>query len=180
MDRRDGRPLKELIKRTLGAPSFHEQQTSPRERKRRREDRQRFRECVEALVCNLAYAVLKPPSSGRIACARDNRKGFTRYDNRLLTRKTLVRVTKFLEQYEILTLEIDDPTKGLSTIAPTEWFARRTRECDVSFADFRRSELEEVVILTRTILRSWKVPTSTRKRLSLLTCTWRTQQDSNL
>jgi hypothetical protein len=61
----------------------------------------------------------------------------------------MVPILERMAYMDIITQEIGDPQKGLSTIAPTEWFARRTRERHVSFADFGRNELEEVVILTQ-------------------------------
>jgi hypothetical protein len=100
-------------------------------------------------LCNLAYAVLNPPTSGRIALRRGKRFKTTRYENRILSPKVLVPILKRMTEMDIITQEIGDPQKGLSTIAPTEWFARRTRERQVSFGDFGRNELEEVVILTR-------------------------------
>jgi hypothetical protein len=54
-----------------------------------------------------------------------------------------------MQDFGILNLQIGEATRGLSTIKPTDWFAKRVHECRVTFADFGRGELEELVILTR-------------------------------
>lgn len=144
-----GEPLKQLVSSMLGGLTAHERAGKTRQRKRKTEDQLRYEACVEVLACNLAYEVLKPSPSGRIAVRRGKRYTQTRYDNRFLSPKVFVSILDRIAQMDWITQETGSSLAGLSTISPTEWFATRTYERGVSFADFGRSEYEELVILTQ-------------------------------
>lgn len=152
-----GQPLKQLISSMLGGLAAHEWAGKTRQRKRKTEDQLRYAACVEVLACNLAYEVLKPSQSGRIAIRRGKRFQPTRYDNRILSPKVLVPILDRIAEIGWITQQTGSSPTGLSTIAPTDWFARRTLERGVSFADFGRSEYEELVVLTQ----KWKFATET-------------------
>ena len=68
-----GEPLKGLVSSMMGGLAEYERAAKTRKRQRKPEDKLRYETCVEVLVCNLAYAVLNPPTSGRIALRRGKR-----------------------------------------------------------------------------------------------------------
>jgi hypothetical protein len=144
-----GEPLKRLVASTTAGLLAHEKHTAPRERRRREKDHSTFEKNVEILTCNLAYAVLNPPETGLIAYRRGKDKPKTRYDNRPLSQKVYLPVIEDMAELLMVSLNTGNPQKGLSTIAPRDWFARRVRDCGVSFGDFGRDPNEEVIILSR-------------------------------
>jgi hypothetical protein len=143
-----GEPLKHLVSSMLGGLAALERAARSRPRKRRPVDQVRYEAAVEVITCNLAYAVLNPPESGCIAIRRGKRWKQTRYDNRMLSPKVITLVLNQFADLPIVTQRVGSSRTGLSTIAPTDWFAERTHEREVSFADFGRNSLEEVVILS--------------------------------
>ena len=143
-----GEPLKQFVLSMMGKLVAYERATKTRKRQRKPKDKLRYETCVEVLVCNLAYAVLNPPESGHIAIRRGKRVKQTRYDNRMLSPKVITLVLNQLAQMQIIKQQVGSSTTGVSTMAPTDWFARRTQEKEVSFADFGRNAEEEVVILS--------------------------------
>ena len=104
---------------------------------------------IEAVVCNLAHAVLMPPVTGRIALKLGNqRKGRSRYDSPLLG-KTLSPLISRLWDLDFLDLNRSILRGEVSSIAPSPWFSAKVAEFGVALSDFGRDEAEEVIILTR-------------------------------
>src|SRR5689334_6607727 len=60
-------PLKTLVDSTAALVDHHERHTGTRKLARREQDHQHHIQRIEAIVCNLAHAVLLPPPGGRIA-----------------------------------------------------------------------------------------------------------------
>ena len=108
------------------------------------------RKRVEALVCNLAHAVLVPPPTGRIAVQLGHRrKGHSRYDSPILG-KPLSSLVWMLSELDFCDLRGIPVKRGeVSSIAPSAWFARKVAEHGVQLSDFGRDEAEEVILLSR-------------------------------
>jgi hypothetical protein len=144
-----GEPLKELVAATVSFLEFHEQKTEARKRARRQDDRKRWETMVEMLVCNLAYAVLSKPETGYLAIRRGKDRRPTRYENTELSPKVVPTVLDQFEEVQIIEQIKGTRIGGLTRIAPTDWFSRRTHEKGIQLADFGRSESEEVIVLSR-------------------------------
>lgn len=144
-----GEPLKELVAATARSLEFHEEKTAARKRARRSDDQKRWESMVEALVCNLAYAVLSKPETRYLAIRRGKDRKLTRYDNTELSPKVVSTILDQFEEVQIIEQIKGSAVGGLTRIAPTDWFARRTHERGVQFEDFGRSESEEVIVLSR-------------------------------
>ena len=144
-----GGGLRTLVERTVAFVRHHEQHTKARARARRPVDEAHHLKRIEAVVCNLAHAVLMPPPTGRVAVQLGNRrKGRSRYDSPALG-KALSPLIWMLEDVDFLDLK-RSPVRGeVSSIAPSPWFARKVSECGVNLSDFGRDEAEEVLLLTR-------------------------------
>jgi hypothetical protein len=112
---------------------------------------------VEGIVCNLAYAVLKPPSpTGRLAVnTRNEAKGKTRYDNRAFG-KPYPAALALLAAEGLLDRKISYIRGENSSIAPTTAFADRVHGSGITFADFGSDPNQEVIRLTR-ITRTYSV-----------------------
>ena len=105
---------------------------------------------VEGVVCNLAYAILHPSSTGWLAVnTRNGTRGRTRYDNRAFG-KTYRTLLELLANEDLLERQISGAIRGEnSSIRPTERFAGLVRPTDISFADFAHDPVQEVIILSR-------------------------------
>jgi hypothetical protein len=149
--RADGENLKALIENTLRFLEHHERHTKARSRARRPADLAHHLARVEAIVCNLAYAVLQPPQNGRLAIKLGNgRKGRSRYDSPVYG-KPLSPLISTLGEIDILRVYAPSvPRREVSSIEPTEWFARKVCECGVQLSDFGRDNTEEVILLNRS------------------------------
>ncbi len=144
-----GDGLKILVEATLAFVAHHEGHTKSRVRARRAVDDEHHRRRVEAVVCNLAHAVLIPPPTERIAMQLGNkRKGRSRYDSPVMGR-TLSPLLLLLDDLDILHMKWSTSRGEVSSMAPTAWFSRKVAEHGVQLADFGRHETEEVIFLTR-------------------------------
>jgi hypothetical protein len=141
-----GEPLKTLVAEIEQIIEHREQ----RKRSRKAEDQANYRRMVEGTVCNLAYAVLKPPlPTGRLAVnTRNEAKGKTRYDNRAFG-KPYPAALALLASEGLLKRKISDIRGENSSIAPTFAFADRVRASGITFADFAADPVQEVIRLTR-------------------------------
>ncbi len=128
-----GEPLKALVAEIEQIIEHGEQ----RKRSRKAEDQANHRRMVEGIVCNLAYAVLKPPlPTGRLAVnTRNEAKGKTRYDNRAFG-KPYRKALELLVTEGLLDRKVSYVRGETSSIAPTKAFADRVRNSDITFADF--------------------------------------------
>lgn len=143
-------PLKELVDATVSFVDRHERHAGARKRARREHDHKHHVQRIEAIVCNLAHAVLLPPPQGRIAVPLGHgRRGRSRYDSAVLG-KTFSPTLNMLEDAGFLELQYPSVMRGeVSSVAPLAWFARKVAEAGVSLADFDRHEKEEGIILSR-------------------------------
>ena len=147
MARGDG--LKALVNDTVAFLDHHETHTRSRTRARKPRDQAHHLKRIEAVVCNLAHAVLAPPPTGRIAVQLGNaRKGRSRYDSPILG-KPMSPLIHMLWDVDILNLNWSTLRGEVSSVAPSAWFAGKVREHGVQLSDFGRDEAEEVVVLTR-------------------------------
>ncbi|SDR09328.1 hypothetical protein SAMN05519103_00712 [Rhizobiales bacterium GAS113] len=147
-----GEPLKRLVSGMIAGLDFHEQQTRPRTRARKGQDRRRYEATIEVVVANLARAVLVPPASGRIAHIRSKATKKTRYDNPDLSPKVIPQLLELMQTVEMIEQTIGRRGDA-STITPTPWFASQVSQAHVTLADFGRREGEEVVILNKVTKR---------------------------
>lgn len=77
--------FKTLVEGTGASVRHHEEHTKARGRARRAADKRHHIRRIEAVVCNLAHAVLLPPPTGRIATKLGkSSKPRSRYDSPLL------------------------------------------------------------------------------------------------
>lgn len=149
-----GEPLKALVAEIEQIIERGEQ----RKRARTAEVQANHRRMVEGIVCNLAYAVLKPPlPTGRLAVnTRNEGKGKTRYDNRAFG-KPYRRALDVLEREGLLNFRLPAAIRReVSSIAPTQAIADPVRTSGVSFADFAADQNQEVIRLTR-VTRTYSI-----------------------
>ena len=149
--RADGENLKALVEKTVRFLEHHEESTKARSRARRATDLAHHLARVEAIVCNLAYAVLQPPQNERLAVKLGNgRKGRSRYDSPVYG-KTLSPLISTLDEIDILRVYAPSVRRReVSSIEPTGWFAQKVREFGVQLSDFGRDNTEEVILLNRS------------------------------
>jgi hypothetical protein len=142
--------LKMLVDNTVRFCDHHEKHTGIRKRARREQDHQHHVQRIEAIVCNLARAVLLPPPGGRIAVPLGHGgKGRSRYDSPVVG-KLLSPTLGLLWELDFLDIRRPSVMRGeASSIGVSDWFARKVVEAEVSLSDFARCEEEEVIILTR-------------------------------
>jgi hypothetical protein len=150
-----GEPLIRLVRWVVDAAAKIERDENPRQRARRPREQANQLSRVDTLVCNLAYAVLMPPETGRLAVRLGNlSRGISRYDNPALGPKPFRNLVGLLDSADFLDRQFPRVRRGeVSSIAPTDWFAKRVREYAVGLGDFGRHPSEEVVILTRNSRR---------------------------
>ncbi|WP_072368989.1 hypothetical protein [Hyphomicrobium sp. NDB2Meth4] len=143
-------PLKKLVDATVNFVDHHERHTGARKRARRPQDHQHHVQRIEAIVCNLAHAVLLPPPEGRIAVPLGHGgKGRSRYDSPAVG-KLLSPTLSLLWDLDFLDVRRPSVVRGeVSSIGVSDWFAGKVLEAGVSLADFDRREDEEVIILSR-------------------------------
>ena len=141
-----GEPLKQLVREIFQIVESRER----RRRARRPDDERNHRRMVEGVVCNLAYAILNPSPTGRLAVnTRNGAMGKTRYDNRAFG-KTYRTLLELLANEGLLERQISGAIRGeVSSIRPTGRFAGLLRPTDINFADFARDPVQEVIILSR-------------------------------
>jgi hypothetical protein len=146
--------LRRLVDEAVSLIAQYERETEARQRQRRPVDQTRHLMAIEVTVCNLAYAVLMPPETGRIALLTGNgTRGFTRYENPAFGRpfRDLLHA---LDAIGWLTLERgcrDGRVGTASSIAPTNTFFSRVHEAGISLTDFGRVEGEEVILFSRKV-----------------------------
>jgi hypothetical protein len=143
-----GTPLQRLTGEAARLIDEEEGRRGTRKRQRKEIDRRHHRERVATVVINLAYAVLMPPQTARLALQLGNRvQGLTRYDNPALGAKPMRVLIPLLEDLNCLSLNSSALRGEVSSIAPTTWFADKVQEFAVSLADFGRHKSEELIIL---------------------------------
>jgi hypothetical protein len=97
----------------------------------------------------LAYLIVRPSETGRLALPRATGTKRDRYDNPHLAIRTLNAVVDRLNG-PVLDLTIGQRRLNTSSIAPTAWFRKRVDEAGVTVEDFGRDEHQEVIILNKT------------------------------
>lgn len=145
-----GPALVRLVGETVALLAQYEAETGARQRKRREADERRHRTAVEAVVANLAYAVLMPPETGRLAVSlRHGDRGARRYDNPAFG-KTFSGLLGLLDALEVLSLRGPSSMwREASSIAPTPTFAGRVQRAGITVSDFGRLPGEEPILLKR-------------------------------
>jgi hypothetical protein len=147
-----GEPLRKLVQWVTQAVGKIEQHEGARQRARRPADQVNHLARLDALVCNLAYAVLEPPPTGRLALRMGSpRGGMTRYENRAFGPKPLRQLINQLDAADFLSRKYSTLRGEVSSIAPSAWFAEKVREHGVSLSDFGRDPNEEVILLSRNM-----------------------------
>src|SRR5262245_622365 len=142
-----GDNLKTLVETIAASVRRHEKDTDARSRARRKADERHHVRRIEAIVCNLAHAVLLPPPTGRIATnlgKNTNRR--SRYDSPLLG-KCFSPLIWMLDGLGCLELRLIPVPRGeVSSIAPTPLIASKVLEFGVQLSEFGRDDTEEVVL----------------------------------
>ena len=108
-----------------------------------------MRKPLEALVCNFAYAVLKPSDTGAITVPLSKRVIRSRYDNPAVTPETMRHLIDTLAAQDFFTVT-KGTLKSVTTVKPSDWFKGRLADRGVTLADFCRHKSEELVILSKT------------------------------
>lgn len=147
-----GEPLRGLVADLTAFLERYEADNFPRVRRRKSPDQTNFEAIIHVIVANLAYAVLFPSATGRLAINAGNRTtALTRFDNRALG-KQFMPVVRLMENAGLLNLHYPQTTPAKrgekASIAPSQ-LAERMEGCGITAADFGRHPKEEVVILTR-------------------------------
>lgn len=145
-----GRALRTLVDEVVTLHAQHEASTGARQRKRREADQAHHLASVEGTVANLAYAVLIPPETGRLAVLTGHgTKGFTRYDNPAYG-KPFAGLLGALSELGVLSWSAPAARRGEApSIAPTDAFAAKVRAGGISLSDFGRMPKEEPIVLKR-------------------------------
>lgn len=153
-----GEPMRALVDLIQGAlASFElrdreEDRPGARKRGRKRGDAGRFEAMVAVIIVELAYAVLNPPASGRIAVTLGHGGGPSagrgRYDNPAFG-EGLGPLLARLEGVDVLTMQRGARGVSATTIAPSKWFASMVEGFGARLADFGRHDAEELIILNR-------------------------------
>jgi len=148
-------PLKMLVDSVIHSVDHHERHVGTRKRARREQDHQHHIQRIEAIVCNLAHAVLLAPPGGRIAVPLGHGdKGQSRYSS-LVIGKLFSPTLSMMWDLDFLEMHCPGVIRGeVSSIEVSNWFARKVKEANVSLADFDRREDEEIIILSRNRRRS--------------------------
>lgn len=146
--------LRRLVNEGAHLVAQYEWETNQRQRQRRAGDQAKHFIAVEATVCNLAYAVLMPPTTGRIAVLTGNGDhGMSRYDSPAFGRP-FRDLLSALEDIGWLSLErgYRDRTGGVaSSIAPTAAFQAMVTEAGITLTDFGRIDGEELILFSRRV-----------------------------
>jgi hypothetical protein len=131
--------------------------TKARKRSRSRRDQQLHAKRVQIVVVNLAYAILNPSKTGRLAVDTRSRKS-TRYDHEALKSRSLRALLSVLVKHDIVHWQpyakVMRGEKG--SIAPTDWFSRRVEELNVSMEDFGYESVGELILLTRKVRPAYR------------------------
>lgn len=148
-----GRPLQRIVDETVGLVARYEVETGARKRARRELDARNHLLAVEGVVANLAYEVVMPSETGRLAVStRNGAEGFSRYDNRAFG-KPFSGLLNTLNDLGTLSMQRPTACRGEAwSIAPTPAFAATVRAGGVTLSDFGRLPGEETVWLKR---RQW-------------------------
>ena len=142
----EGPGLRRLVQKVLRFLQFHEEHTGQRRRRRRATAEAQFRAQVEFLVCNLAYAAIVPPKSGRLAVLLGHRSR-TRYDGPAFGETLSQVMNLFWETQMIDTWRRSTSRQEATSFAPTEWFKRRVNEAGVTLEEFGRHPDEALIVL---------------------------------
>lgn len=147
-----GDALRQLAADTIAAVDRYEAIHHPRIRARTAAARESHEALLRVLVANLAYAVLCPSPTGRLAIRAGNlAKGAGRQGNPAFG-KGLRPLINMLAEMGLLDFQLPIAMRGeASSIAPTAEFAARVRALSVTLDDFGRDEREEVLVLTRNV-----------------------------
>lgn len=147
-----GEPLRQLVVDAVAAVALAEERSKARQRARRPLDQAHHLARIETVVANLAYSVLNPPQTGRLAVnTRHGERGRTRYENPALG-KPFGPLLDTMQQLKLLRLKRARVIRGeMQSLVPTTTFRRSVIERGVTLADFGRREAEEVILLHRNV-----------------------------
>lgn len=161
-----GEPLRQLVRSTIRLVEHREPIHFPRHRARKPNDLAKHHRAIEGIVCNLAYAVLDQPTSGRLAVnVRHGDKGRVRYDSPAFG-KRFSDLVYTLWQEDFLDYMHSRGRGEVSSVAPSAWFEAQIRQLGVSFPDFGRDPAEEMILLSRNLRGNagWSDEADARKR----------------
>jgi len=146
----NGDPLKRLVSEVINAVDTEERREKARRRARRAQDHRYHLDRIEAVVANLAYSVLNPPETGRLAVnTRNGERGRTRYENPALG-KPFSPLLHLLQDIGLLSIKRPEVRRGeMQGVAPTPSFNRIVVEQGIDLSSFGRHRAEEVILLTR-------------------------------
>ncbi len=147
-----GQPLQTLVDGVVALVALREERQGLRQRARRPTDAINHLASINVIVSNLAYAVLVPPPTGKLAISTRSTTG-TRYDNRALGPKPLRALLGSLEDLELLECGWTKRRGESSSIRPLSRCMEMVHRLGVTLADFGRDEGEEVIVLARNTPR---------------------------
>lgn len=135
----EGAPLRALIKTVTDSVEAQEQAIGARQRKRRPADQAHHEAALEAIISNLAYSILHPPKTGRLAILTGNAAiRRDRYSNPAMGKPVRMLLHRLSE---IGVVAWDYGWRGnASTLAPTPEFAAMVRKAGIGLSDFGRQE----------------------------------------
>jgi hypothetical protein len=166
---RSGTPLQVLADAVKEDVARYETEQGTRTRKRKAIDQEHHDAAIALTVANLAYMVLNPSETGRLALnIRRLRFEKTRYENAAIGATFRKYIDASLEALGMLVFEFPK-TKGFrgeaSSIVPTEAFADRVLQSGISFSHFTRDDHEEVILLDRVEYTDTAITNSYRDTL---------------
>jgi hypothetical protein len=144
-----GEPLKKLVAAIIDVLGRYEERK--RQRKRRPKDKAAFNATVEGVVTNLVRGLLTPTEAGSaiaVNLSKNETAKPTRYDYRVITKKTLRTVVGLMEEHEFLTRTKGAYRKRATSLCASEWLASLASQKGVTKHDLGWREEQEVIILS--------------------------------
>ncbi len=129
-----GQPLRTLVDEIAALIAHHEEQQVLRKRARRTVDAANHHTSINVIVSNLAYTVLMPPPTGRLAISTRNAKGMTRYDNRALGPKPLRALLGTLDDLGLIEYGWSKKRGEASSLWPSSRFTENVHRLGVTLA----------------------------------------------
>lgn len=162
----EGHALASLVGAVAADLAHHECRT----RRRPQAAQKAFDRAVAGFVVNLAYLVVRPSDTGRLAIDRNTGKSHTRYDHPALTPSTLDKAFRALEGVEVFRVNRGRSGLNTTTLEPTQAFSEAVSRHGVGVSDFGRDPCEEIIILSTTTkgLRQSKEGLEFRKKSKLI------------
>lgn len=151
--------IRRVVEEGIALVARYDEQTKPRQRRRKARDEANHRSMVEAVICNLAHTVLLPDTGKRAVLIGKPRQPRTRYDHPAFG-DTFPTVLRSLEGIGWLIFHLSPGWGEASAIESTARIGAKVHEAGIGLHDLRR-DAGETVLLSRKN-RHGKAPEAVR------------------